>query len=175
MGFTLSSATAIPQANIVASILKPVFHGVPDGSAVARYLVESMIYIAKYNLQIKIYITKQAAEFLSNLLTALNISFKTIPVSKMVYPCILISVEDGYFVVTTYNNDGSVLSVTRVPIPKLIEELQAIIAKRRRLAKKSATKEEEEVYEVMIAREVLELSKVFEEERKEGVSEVDKK
>lgn len=168
----MSSATVSP-ATIVASILKPVFHGVPDSSAIAKYLVESMVYIARYNLQIKIYITKQAAEFLSNLLTALNISFRTIPVEKIVYPCILISVEGGHFVITTYDSSGHVSSSFTVPIPKFIEELQAIVAKKRKLAKKTPVKEEEEVYEVLVSREVLELAKVFEEEKVS--SEVEKK
>lgn len=159
-----TSTPAVSSGVNVAGILKPAFQGIPDGATAAKYLIDTMIAISKYNLPIKIYITKDVAEYIGNLLTALNIRFRSVHASGMQYPCIFISVEGGNFVISTYDENGTLLESFKIPVHKLIEELRAIVLKKKS-RKTTPQVKDEELLEITLTKDIQELLSKFEDEK----------
>lgn len=121
---------------IVASIINPGFKGIPDAGATVRFLLNAMLTIKKYDLPIRIYVTKEVSEKIGNILSAMGIKFKLVPVDKMTPPYIFIYQSETYFVVKTVDEGGKEATEFSVPVSKFIEELQGYMTRRRGRSKK---------------------------------------
>jgi len=149
----------------IASVLNPGFRGIPDAGAVVKYLLNAMSTIKRYDLPVRIYLTKDVAEKIGNILAAMGVRFRLVPVDKMSPPYIYIYAKDQYFVVKTVDENGKDVAEFSVPSSKFIEELQAFITRRREGAKRRKKEEEgEEVEELTIHSDFLTYMKKAEEE-----------
>jgi len=122
----MSLAVSTPVGTSIAAILNPSFKGVPDAKALATYLLNALAQIKKENLPIKIYLTQDVSNKIGNLLTAMGVKIRTIPVEKMEPPYIFIYLEDGDVVIKTVDANGKEVNTFRAPFSKFVEELEAI-------------------------------------------------
>ncbi|MEM4787705.1 MAG: hypothetical protein QXV28_06995 [Ignisphaera sp.] len=159
----MPTTISIPSTGVtIASILNPGFKGIPDAGAVAKYLLNAMITIKRYDLPIRIYLTKDVAEKIGNILSAMGIRFKLLSIDKMTPPYIYIYAKDQYFVVKTVDENGNEVAEFSVLSTKFIENLQAFIIKKKRGSKQK--KNGEEVEELIIHPDFLTYIKKIEEE-----------
>lgn len=150
---------------LVASVLNPGFKGLPDAGAAARFLLNAMLTIKKYDLPVRIYLTKDVSEKIGNILAAMGVKFKLVPVDKMTPPYIFIYQSDTYFVIKTVDEGGREVSEFSVPITKFVEELQSYATRRRSRVKKE--KAEGEVNSLIIEDSFVEHMKKLEKEQGE--------
>jgi len=148
MGIIMSTTTiSIGSTGItVASILNPCFKGIVDAGAIAKYLLNTITIIKRYDLPVHIYLTKDVAERIGNILTSMGIRFKLVPVDKMTPPYIYIYSNDQYYAVKTMDENGKNASEFSVLSSKFIEELHTLVTKK----KKNSKLKDEEIEELII-------------------------
>ncbi|MEM1694360.1 MAG: hypothetical protein QXL19_08880 [Ignisphaera sp.] len=129
----------------IASILNPNFRGVVDAGTIVKYLLNAISIIKRYDLPIRIYLTKDVSERIGNILASMGIRFRLTHIDKMVPPYIYIYNDDQYYIIKTIDENGKNVAEFSVLSNKFIEELHALITK-----KKKDTKLEEEVEELII-------------------------
>lgn len=131
---------------MITQVLNPGFKGVPDSVALTKYFLNSVATIRRYGLPVRIYVTKEVADRIGNILTAIGIKFKLIPAEKMTPPYIFVYQNGSYFVIRTVDEAGRVCNEFTVPINKFVEELQSYVLRK----KKTAEKKVEEVHELVM-------------------------
>lgn len=151
---------------LVASVINPGFRGIPDAGATVKFLLNAMLTIKKYDLPVRIYLTKDVSEKIGSILSAMGVKFKLVPVDKMSPPYIFIYQSETYFVVKTVDEDGKEVSEFSVPASKFIEELQSYITKRRARAKRG--KDEGEVNSLIIQDDFVDFVREGERDRERG-------
>ncbi|MEM1693967.1 MAG: hypothetical protein QXE75_05025 [Sulfolobales archaeon] len=147
----------------VTSILNPGFRGIPNAGAVVKYLLNAMITIKRYDLPVRIYLTKDVSERIGNMLTAMGIKFRLVSVDKMTPPYIYIYARDRYFVIKTVDEGGKDVAEFQVLSTKFIEELQTIITRKREGTRQRKKKENDEIEELVINSDFLNYIKKIEE------------
>lgn len=131
----------VSTSAMLSSLINPAFRGLPDASAVARYLINAMVSIKKYDLPMRIYVTREVTEKIGGILAAMGVRFKLIPTDKMDPPYIFIYQSDTYFVIKTVDEGGREVAEFSVPIAKFVEELQSYLSKGRGKPKRSKVEE----------------------------------
>jgi len=141
----------------IARVLSPSFRGIPDATALAKYLIRTLVFIKKNNLPIKIYLTQDVTAKIGNILTALGVKFKTIPASRMEPPYILLSAEDNYIVIKTVDSSGREIASYKAPLSKFIEAFELLSSSYRKKSKqKEKSSEPQLVDEIIVSAESLE-------------------
>lgn len=132
------STAPMPAVGVspITTVLNPSFKGVPDARTLATYLLNALVQIKKEDLPIKIYLTQDVTNRIGNILTALGVKIRTVPVEKMSPPYIFIYTENGDIVVKTADSDGKEVSSFRAPFNKFVEAFEALFtSKKERKAK----------------------------------------
>jgi len=122
----MSVTLPAPVGASIPAILNPSFKGVPDAKALATYLLNALAQIKRENLPIRIYVTQDVSNKIGNLLTAMGVKIRTIPVEKMEPPYIFIYQENGDVVIKTVDANGKEVNTFRAPFSKFVEELEAV-------------------------------------------------
>ena len=144
---TASIPTGGGSASAILSVLNPSFKGVADAKTLARYLLTALTVIKKQNLPVKIYVTQDITDKLGNILTALGVRFRTIPVDAMSPPYIFLYTENGDIVVKTVDADGKEVATFRAPFAKFVEYFEELFnAKKPKKPKKEKVQRVDEVY-----------------------------
>lgn len=144
----------------VASVLNPGFKGIPEAGAAVKYLLNVMSAIRRYDLPIKIYVTKDVSDKIGNILTAMGVRFKLVPADKMTPPYIYIFSNETYFVVKTVDENGKDVAEFSVLASKFIESLQDFISRRRgELKQKKKEKKPDDVNELLVHEDFIDFVK----------------
>jgi len=143
--------------SLISSILNPSFGGAPDAKALAKYLVNATLVIKRNDLPVRIYLTHDVTEKIGDILSAMGVRFKTVPVDRMEPPYIFLTLEDTYLIIKTVDINGKEVRTFRTPFSEFIEALKEYASHRMRKRKR----EEEEKRTVYIDDEMTKDLKKF--------------
>ena len=139
------SASDTGSLSIVFDLFKG--HDVMDAESLAERIVYAAYYSKKYGLGLRIYLSEDVANKVSNILLKFGIKIKIVSGEDMETPHILVDREGADVIVTGVDGDGNVVFKVRAPLSKFVDALRAIIMKTStKKSKRNKRKRQEETY-----------------------------